>query len=147
LLDGLPCREAREPFERVSLAREGTAVHDLEADDLKIAVVQSPGAAAIELHWTGKSNDRQPGRVFSPFLRKALAHAVQQGRSLEMHFERIAHFNSSTIAALIEFIIEARGKGVGLDIVYDEKLKWQRLSFDTLKKVTAKDSAIRLRSI
>jgi hypothetical protein len=122
-------------------------VQDLDAGDLKIAVQAGADHGPIQLHWTGKSNDRQPARVLSPYLRNVLEHAAAAGRSVEMHFERIVHFNSSTISALIEFILDAKGKGVGLDIVYDGNLKWQRLSFDTLKKVTAKDSAIQLRSV
>lgn len=122
-------------------------MQDLDAGDLKITVQVGADKGPIQLHWTGKSNDRQPGRILTPFLLSVMEQAAGQSRSLEMHFERIAHFNSSTITALIEFIQQAKTRGVSLDIVYDANLKWQRLSFDTLKKVTAKDIGIQLRSV
>ncbi len=64
---------------------------------------------------------------------------------VEMHFEKLEHFNSSTIAAIIRFIQDARTKGVRLVIVYNQALKWQKLSFDALR-VFAKDSLLELRS-
>jgi hypothetical protein len=60
-----------------------------------------------------------------------------------MHFENLDHFNSSTIAAVIRFIQEARVKAVKLVIVYNQQLKWQKLSFDALR-VFAKDDLLEL---
>jgi hypothetical protein len=52
---------------------------------------------------------------------------------LELHFEELDYFNSSTITSLIQLIQEARAKGIPLTYVYDPALRWQKLSFDALR--------------
>jgi hypothetical protein len=64
-----------------------------------------------------------------------------------MHFERIEHFNSSTITALIRLIQTARKAGVKLVMVYDQNLKWQRLSFDALRVFDKNNELFQLRSV
>jgi len=119
-------------------------VDALESGDLRIDVTASP--AALVCTWTGKSNDRNPQQALGPWFEKLLADAG--GRSpaakVEMHFEKLEHFNSSTISALIRLIQSARGKGVKLAFVYDPNLKWQRLSFDALRVFEKGDRAFEL---
>ena len=61
------------------------------------------------------------------------ADPIDKHASIEMHFEKLDHFNSSTIAAVIRFIQDARQRGVKLIIVYNQALKWQKLSFDAMR--------------
>jgi hypothetical protein len=119
---------------------------DLISGDLKIAVRNGAPGSAIEMHWTGRSNDRQPARALVPFFQSVFAQAAAESKPVELHFERIDYFNSSTVTVLIQLIQEARAKALRLDIVYDAALRWQRMSFDALKALTAKDENIRLRS-
>jgi hypothetical protein len=122
-------------------------MEDLEAGDLKIKIRTAPAAGApIQLYWTGKSNDRQPDRTLAPFFRTMLEQAAAQHRTVEMHFEQIAHFNSSTVTVIIQIIQEAKQKGVNLELVYDSHLKWQKLSFDALEVVARRHGHVRLRS-
>jgi hypothetical protein len=122
-------------------------MEDLVSGDLKIAISNGDPGAAMELHWTGKSNDRQPVRVLAPFFRAVLDHAAAHSQGVAMHFERIDHFNSSTVTAIIQLIHEARRRSVALELVYDAKLRWQKMSFDALKMLTEKDTTVRLRSV
>jgi hypothetical protein len=119
---------------------------DLVSGDLRIAVRDVAPGAALELHWTGKSNDRHPARAVVPFIEAVFARATAEARAVELHFERIEHFNSSTVAALIQLIQAARNAKLSLAIVYDAGLRWQRMSFDALKALTAKDEMIELRA-
>jgi len=105
----------------------------LKTDDLLIRVDRS-GAFTIRLDWTGRSNSRDPGQVILPFFDEVLKEASTESRAIEMHFEVLEHFNSSTIAALIQLINLAGRARVPLRIHYDAALNWQVLSFDALKR-------------
>jgi hypothetical protein len=119
---------------------------NLATGDLKIEVVSesTEGGVPIRLHWTGKSNDRQPSKVLTPFLSSALALAHARAQSLELHFERLEHFNSSTVTTIIQLVQEARQKGVKLALVFDPTLKWQRLSFDALRVFVKGDGLLEM---
>jgi hypothetical protein len=96
--------------------------------------------------WKGKSNDRHPTKLLAPFFDELLATTAASGQAVEMHFEGLEHFNSSTITALIKLIQSARAKGVRVTFVYDQELKWQRLSFDALRVFEKGDGLFELRS-
>ena len=62
-----------------------------------------------------------------------------------MHFEKIEHFNSSTITALIKLIQVCRKSNVKLVDGLRPELKWQRLSFDALRVFEKNDDLFHLR--
>ena len=105
----------------------------LKSEDLLISVDRS-APAYIRLDWTGRSNARNSSDAIGPFFNQVLAEAAWPGRQIEMHFEALEHFNSSTIATLIHIINQASKAKVALRIHYDAELKWQALSFDALKR-------------
>jgi hypothetical protein len=120
-------------------------MNDLVAGDLKLAV--NPARAdALELSWLGRSNDRYPGKLLTPYWQIALAEAAERAVPIELHFQKLEHFNSSTITVIIQFIQEARNRGARLVMIYDQALKWQKLSFDAMR-VFAKDELFQLRSV
>lgn len=121
-------------------------MESFRAGDLAIDTHDQPGKVVVV--WTGKSIDRTPHRVLEPLLLPLLAKtAASGGSALEMHFERLVHFNSSTISFLIHFIGEARAKGVRLALVYDAKAPTQRLSFDALRVFAKDNPLLELRTI
>jgi hypothetical protein len=91
-------------------------------------------ARAVRVRLTGKSSSRDAGKVLTPIFDQALQSASAEGRVLELHFERLEYFNSSTIAALVQFIRTAQAKGIALTVFYDGTQKWQAMSFDALKR-------------
>jgi hypothetical protein len=117
-------------------------VQALTSGDLHIDVAETGGSLVCT--WTGKSNDRSPQIALGPWFEGLLADAGPRGAKVEMHFEKLEHFNSSTITALIRFIQSARGKSVKIAFVYDPNLKWQRLSFDALRVFEKGDKAFEL---
>ena len=121
-----------------------TAIDDLVSGDLQIHVTQLP-PYLIRLDWTGRSNGAEPARTLAPFFGLVINRALDQGSAVEMHFERLAHFNSSTITSIIQLIQDSRARAIKLVLVYDEALKWQKLSFDALR-VFARDDLLELRS-
>jgi hypothetical protein len=120
-------------------------MEDLIAGDLKIQVVQR-APALLELLWTGKSNARNPTATLQPYFSQVLAVATEQKTALELHFEKLEHFNSSTITAIIQLIQEARTKSVKLTIVFDHAVKWQKLSFDALRVFSKGDGLLEFKS-
>jgi hypothetical protein len=92
----------------------------------------TPGV--VQVRMAGKSASREAGKVLAPLFDEALAVARAEARSLSFHFEQLEYFNSSTIAALVQFIRAAQEAGVSLEVVYDARQKWQAMSFDALRR-------------
>ncbi|MCS6899183.1 MAG: hypothetical protein RMJ98_06335 [Myxococcales bacterium] len=119
-------------------------MEDLIAGDLKIQAIQRT-PTILELLWLGKSNARNPTAVLSPYFSQVLTVAMEQKLTIELHFERLEHFNSSTITAIIQLIQEARSKAVKLTITFDQGIKWQKLSFDALRVFSKGDGLLEFR--
>jgi hypothetical protein len=117
----------------------------LVVGDLRIEALDDDASSAVRLLWKGKSNNRHPAEALAPYFREVLATAGRRQQPLELHFEDLEHFNSSTITSIIQLIQDARARGIKLVLVYDHALKWQKLSFDALR-VFAKDDLLELRA-
>lgn len=92
----------------------------------------APGELHVQLR--GKSTSRDAGKELAPLFDQTLAAARAEQLGVTLHFERLEYFNSSTIAALVQFIRAAQDRGVPLTVRYDAAQKWQALSFDALKR-------------
>jgi hypothetical protein len=88
----------------------------------------------MSVHMTGRSASREAAKVLAPLLDHVLATARAESLGIALHFEELEYFNSSTIAALVQFIRAASGAGIALDVVYDSGQKWQAMSFDALRR-------------
>ena len=98
------------------------------------ATFDHAASGAVRVRLTGKSSSRDAGKVLAPVFDQALQSSIDEKQGLELHFERLEYFNSSTIAALVQFIRAAQERGVALTVVYDGTQKWQAMSFDALKR-------------
>jgi hypothetical protein len=98
------------------------------------ATLSREGAGELRIRMIGKSASREAGKVLAPLFDQALSVAKTEARTLSFHFEDLEYFNSSTIAALVQFIRAAQDGGVGLEVVYDARQKWQAMSFDALRR-------------
>jgi len=119
-------------------------MENLKNGDLTIDVAELAGSV-FSCTWRGKSNERNPPEILKPWFDKLLAAVAERKGSIEMHFEKIEHFNSSTITALIKLIQICRKSSIKLVMVYDQTLKWQRLSFDALRVFEKNDDLFHLR--
>ena len=99
--------------------------------DLIIDVDDGP-QGVIRLDWRGKSNQRQPDTILTPFFADMTARAVSGQKALEMHFEQLEFFNSSTITAIIQYVKELRDRKVKLTVTFDSRHRWQKIFFDAL---------------
>ena len=123
-----------------------TTLDPLASGDLRIDATAASSPAVVRLAWSGKSNARQADQVILPYLERCLAAAADLGAALELRFEALNHFNSSTIAAIIHVIQQARQRGVRLVVVSDPRRQWQRLSFDALRVFVQPDGLFELRA-
>ena len=106
--------------------------------------VEDRGVAGLRIVWQGKSGDRQPEIILDPFFRGLVDECAARAVPMEMRFEHLHHFNSSTIGYLIQLIQEMRVREVPLVIYFDHGLLWQKLSFDALR-VFSEDRMMELR--
>jgi hypothetical protein len=113
--------------------------------DLTIDVRESPDE--VRLVWRGKSNARNPSLLLQPFFGRVLELSLEPKRTLQLELERLEHFNSSTISALIQLVHACRAKGVRLGITFDGRVKWQKLSFEALRVLAKPDGLFEVRSI
>jgi hypothetical protein len=120
-------------------------MHGLVVGDLRIEALEDEASTSVQLLWKGRSNNRHPGEALTPYFREVLATASLRRLPLELHFEKLEHFNSSTITSIIQLIQDSRARAIKLVLVYDQALKWQKLSFDALR-VFARDELLELRS-
>ena len=101
----------------------------------------------VRLDCTGRSNSRHPSSLLAPYFETVLLRARTAGCPVEVHFERLEFFNSSTVTAIIQLIREARIQGTTLTIFFDGGQKWQALTFDALKTFELPDGLVNIRSI
>ncbi len=117
-------------------------MENLVAGDLTIEVY--PEANPIRVAWIGKCNQRDPSFFLRPFFRRLIGEAAARGADMEMQFEKLEYFNSSTITAVIGILEELRASKVKLVITYNHALRAQRLSFEALRIFEHDDGMFRL---
>jgi hypothetical protein len=101
--------------------------------ELTIDVVDDDLRGIIRLDWTGKSNHLRPDTLLSSLFAETISRAVGQRKALDMHFERLEFFNSSTITAIIGFIKNVRDRRVKLTVTFDPEHRWQKIFFEALR--------------
>lgn len=105
---------------------------NFHAEELTIELDESvPGR--IVANWLGESSARNPAQLLMPWFNDVFAYAKARSAGLEMSFENLEHFNSSTISALVQIINGARDLQLPLTIRYDGNRRWQALSFEALQ--------------
>lgn len=112
-------------------------MNELRHESLLLKVTEQAHPPLFRVLWEGKSSSRDPSLVLKPFFDALLARTVKAGALLEMHFEKLEHFNSSTIASLIQLINGATEQGITLTFFYDGRARWQALSFDAIQRALA----------
>lgn len=127
-------------------AKPAGALDGLHTGELAIELDQSTPGGPLRLVWRGRSTERNPSLVLTPFFQRAIDAAAERGSAIEMRFEALDHFNSSTITAIIQLIQDARRRGTRLVVVYDGSVKWQKLSFEALAVFDKGDGLLELRS-
>jgi hypothetical protein len=116
------------------MAPEASSLPELRAGELHID--SSADSECLRLVWRGRSAARDPREVLIPYFEQAIEVARRSGTPVEMNFEGLDYFNSSTIAALIDAIRIGGEHRVPMVMVYKQDVRWQRVSFDALRMFT-----------
>jgi hypothetical protein len=116
-----------------NLAGGGGTMEAIQLDDLA-AALDRQYAGSLRVRLSGRSSSREAGKALAPLFDRILSEAKNEGLLLVLHFEKLEYFNSSTIAALVQFIRAAHETGVPLTVVYDGQQRWQAMSFDALRR-------------
>ncbi|MDP1826792.1 MAG: hypothetical protein Q8L48_26205 [Archangium sp.] len=95
--------------------------------------VTALSATRFRFDWRGRSASRAPGVDLQPWLTNVIAEACATRAAIEMHFEALEYFNSSTVAVLVDFVRVACDKTVPLTLSYSADVRWQRLTFQALR--------------
>ncbi len=98
------------------------------------AELDKESAGALRVRLSGRSSSREAGKALAPLFDRVLSESKTERRVLALHFEKLEYFNSSTIAALVQFIRAAHEMGVALSVVYDGTQRWQSMSFEALRR-------------
>jgi hypothetical protein len=98
------------------------------------AALDRADAGVLRIRLSGRSSSREAGKTLAPLFDRVLADARAESLALALHFEKLEYFNSSTIAALVQFIRTAHQGAVALTVVYDGRQRWQAMSFDALRR-------------
>ena len=106
---------------------------------------KAPGVLRID--WRGKSNHKSPETVLSGFFSDVTRWAVKHRGSLEMHFEELEFFNSSTITAIIKYFKELRQRQIKLAVSFSGSHRWQRIFFDALWVFVKEDGLFKMTAL
>ena len=121
-------------------------MENFSAGTLKLEVRESaPGP--IQLLWSGRSTDRDPVKLFGAYLSEVVALAESRKVAVELHFERLEYFNSSTITAILKTLHEAKQRHVKLVLVFDAAVKWQAVNFASMSQLFRDDNFLELRPL
>ena len=104
---------------------------EIAFEELRV-IVDDADPALLEVELSGRSNMRRPGEFLRPWFDGLIARAAAGARRIEIHFEKLEHFNSSTIAVLVQVMNDAAHAHVPLVLFYDGTLRWQVMSFEAI---------------
>ena len=109
--------------------------------------IQVSGAKPTRVVFKGKSNHRDPAAVLRPLFGDIIEQVNEPGAVLELHFENLEFFNSSTITSVIHFIKELRSRRVTTRVTYDASHKWQKVFFDALGMLQKTDGFLQITAV
>ena len=102
---------------------------------------------AIEINWSGKSIDREPGKFITPILVNAIRRSSGLNKKIILDFRDLAYMNSSSITPVIKILERAKRGRTQIRVVYRKSLKWQDLSFSALEIFRTKDRRVEIKGL
>ena len=102
---------------------------------------------AINISWSGKSVDREPGKFITPILVNAIRRSSGLNKKIILDFRELAYMNSSSITPVIKILERAKRGRTQIRVVYRKSLKWQDLSFSALEIFKTKDGRVEIKGL
>jgi hypothetical protein len=101
----------------------------------------------INISWSGKSVDREPGKFITPILVNAIRRSSGLNKKIILDFRKLAYMNSSSITPVIKILERAKRGRTQIRVVYRKSLKWQDLSFSALEIFKTKDGRVEIKGL
>ncbi|UCE35378.1 MAG: hypothetical protein JSV55_00140 [Deltaproteobacteria bacterium] len=102
---------------------------------------------AININWSGKSVDREPGKFITPILVNAIRRSSSLNKKIILDFRELAYMNSSSITPVIKILERAKRGRTQIRVVYKKSLKWQDLSFSALEIFKTRDGRVEIKGL
>jgi len=102
---------------------------------------------AINISWSGKSVDREPGKFITPILVNAIRRSSGLNKKIILDFRKLDYMNSSSITPVIKILERAKRGRTQIRVVYRKSLKWQDLSFSALEIFKTKDGRVEIKGL
>jgi hypothetical protein len=102
---------------------------------------------AINISWSGKSVDREPGKFITPILVNAIRRSSGLNKKIILDFRKLDYMNSSSITPVIKILERAKRGRTQIRVVYRKSLKWQDLSFSALEIFRTKDRRVEIKGL
>lgn len=103
--------------------------------------------SSINISWSGKSIDREPGKFITPILVNAVMRSSGLNKRIVLDFRELDYMNSSSITPVIRILERAKRGRTQIRVVYRKSLKWQDLSFSALKIFKTKDGRVEIKGL
>jgi len=101
----------------------------------------------INISWSGKSVDREPGKFITPILVNAIRRSSGLNKKIILDFRKLDYMNSSSITPVIKILERAKRGRTQIGVVYKKSLKWQDLSFSALEIFKTKDGRVEIKGL
>ena len=102
---------------------------------------------AINIAWSGKSVDREPGKFITPILVNAIRRSSGLNKKIILDFRKLDYMNSSSITPVIKILERAKRGRTQIRVVYKKSLKWQDLSFSALEIFKTRDGRVEIKGL
>ena len=122
-----------------------TETQVFEENLLKIHLTENN--ESIHIGFTGKSVERDPGKMIMPILLNVLKNTGEENRHIILNFCQLDYMNSSTITPIIKILERAKRGNNRLTVLYNTSLKWQELSFSALRIFETNDQRIEIKGV
>ncbi|MDH5721083.1 MAG: hypothetical protein OEZ13_10805 [Spirochaetia bacterium] len=107
-------------------------------NDLTLEVEEKPDV--IEIHFIGRSTDREPGTFLNPIFNELL----DKNKKILMNFNKMEYMNSSTITPILKVLDKVKNTTREIKIIYPKDLRWLELTFSALEIFQTDDKRIEI---
>src|SRR4051812_47896954 len=87
--------------------------------------------------WSGRGDSRDEHGTLEKYLSALLKRSLEGKKKLELHFEQLDFFNSTTVGAVLRLLRAAHEAKSGLELTYDAERRWQCVTFEALDKAAS----------
>ncbi len=105
---------------------------DFHSDNLQIRIQEEANENIMQ--WLGKSDEREPSAVLTPYFTEILNDL--SGKKIRVEFQNLKYINSSTVPPILFLMKKLSELKIETLITYNQNSSWQSASFKALKTIS-----------